>query len=207
MQPERLGDLRLALRLEVFGTGGRNESGLGETLILEGGALAHELGAGGRQLLLGLERLDLDIGVGEVEQNGLRLHALPRLREHPIDAAGGERRDEADVFRDERTGPPNLTHHFAAAHRIDPQSRSVHGRCGGLQAREKNREEDDRAGGDAALEIAAVFRYGRAGNVQTNPRSTSGYTTPARSSGTPRANRFARIARMVKHLRGWSGEA
>src|SRR2546430_9966000 len=84
MQPQRLGDLRLALRLQVFGTGGGNESGLGETLILEGGALAHELGAGGRQLLLGLERLDLDIGVGKVEQNGLRLHALQaeRSEEH-----------------------------------------------------------------------------------------------------------------------------
>src|SRR5439155_17549389 len=104
---------------------------------------------------------------------------LPRLREHPIDATGGERRDEADVFRDERTGPPNLTHHFAAAHRIDPQSRSVHGRCGGLQAREKNREEDDRAGGDAALEIAAVFRCRCTGNVQMNPRSTRSHATAA----------------------------
>src|SRR6266496_3580807 len=43
MQTERLGDLRLALRLEVFGARGRHEPGLSQTLILEVGSLAHEL--------------------------------------------------------------------------------------------------------------------------------------------------------------------
>ena len=101
--------------------------------------LSDEIGAGGRQLLLGLERLDLHVGVGKVEQHGFGFHMLPRLGEHPIDPAGGECGDEADVLRHERAGPAHLAHHLAAAHRIDPQRRPVHGGRGGLQARQEDR--------------------------------------------------------------------
>src|SRR5947207_3049077 len=165
MQPERLGDLRLALRLEVFGTRGRDQPGLGQTLILEIGSLAHQLGARRRQLLLGLKRLDLDVRIGELEQWGVRLHMLPRLSEHPIDATGGERRDEADVLRHERAGPPHLAHHLAAAHRVHEERCSLHARRRGLQAREKNRQQDDRAGTDAGLYVATGLGQGCAGDV------------------------------------------
>ncbi len=170
VRAERLRDLSLALRVEVLGAGGRDDTGLGQTLILEVGSLAHQLGACCRQLLLGLEGLDLHIGVGKVEQHGFGLHVLPGLSKDTIHPAGGESRDEPDMLGHERAGPADLTHHLAAAHRIDPERAPVHRRCRGLEAREENREQHDCAGGDSASHIPAIRRRGRAGNVQVNPR-------------------------------------
>src|SRR4029077_13083152 len=208
VRAQRLGDLGVALRLQVFGARGRHEARLREALILEIGSLAHEIGAGCREVLLGLEGLDLNVRVGEVEQHRLRRHMLPRLREHAIDAAGGERRDEADVLRHERAGPPHLAHHLAAAHRIDPQRGPVDARCRGFEAGEKNGEQQDRRGGDPASQVTAVLRHWRAGNVHDYLTKQTSYHEPAKLSCFQRTDcRRGFYPPGARRVRLWDGQS
>src|SRR5207237_7638096 len=108
------------------------------------------------------------------------LYVLPGLSEDTLHPAGGEGRDEPDMLGHERAGPADLTHHLAAAHRIDPERAPVHRRCRGLEAREENREQHDCASGDSAPHIPAIPRRRRAGNVQVNPRCPMSDADPTR---------------------------
>ncbi len=151
----------------------------GQGFLLENGAfdrdaLADELGLGGLELRVGVGHSAFDVRVGENENDAVRrddgtgaeddfVHAALRAGGEPGDVLGRERAETAD-----------LAEHLAALHFARPDEILVHGRDGGLEPREEDRDCNQRHGAagdehDAFLAlgfglIGTLDIHGRAGN-------------------------------------------
>ena len=125
-----LGAGRAARGIHELGVRGRDHAFLRKHVVLEAGVEARELGLGEGQLALGVERLELDVRVHELEQHGLLVDRLAGVDEDALDASGRDRRDPADAFGNERAAAAHLTQHRAPAHLVDPQRRALDGRRG-----------------------------------------------------------------------------
>ena len=132
---QRFGRLGVPLGVEIGGAGARDLGFLREPLRGEVGAKVDLVGTGDGELALGFERLELHVGIAQLEQHGLRLHLLPRLRQPPLHPSGGDRRDVADPLGHQGSRTTDLDDQRAALDRVDPDGRAVHARAAGLSPR------------------------------------------------------------------------
>ena len=100
---------------------------------MQTGSQIDELTLGGRELALRVERFDLHVRVGELEQHRVRLHRNTGLDEDALDARGGERGDPADVLGDERSRTADLAHHCAATHAVERHDLAIDARRRGFR--------------------------------------------------------------------------
>ena len=119
-----------------------------EHLALHLDARVHQLGLAGLQGRLGVERVALELRVRHFENHRVRLHEGTRLKKETLDAAFGCGRKHPNPRRldDERARAAHLAHHRAALDRVHPDRRLFDGRRGGFQAREAERDQQDRSG-------------------------------------------------------------
>jgi hypothetical protein len=109
---ERLGSVGIAFGVEVGRPGRCHDGLLIQSLTLQVGPKVDLVRPGGGELALGFERLQLHIGVGELQEYGLRRDLLARLGQALVDSARGDGGDPSDPLRNQGTGPPHLDHQW-----------------------------------------------------------------------------------------------
>ena len=149
---ERFGGLGVPLGVEIGGAGARDLGFLGEPLRGEVGAKVDLVGPGDGELALGFKRLELHVGIAQLEEHGLGLHLLPRLRQPPLHPSGGDRRDVADPLGHQRSRATHLDDERAALDRVDPDGRAIHARRRRLEPMEAQRGQHDRGEHEGAIE-------------------------------------------------------
>ena len=92
-----------------------------------------KLGGSGPVLRLGLDGLQLQLLVRELDQDGVRLNGRAGQGKDALDASLRCGSYEPDLLRHQRADPPNLTEHVTTRHGIDPDRRAVHRESGGVE--------------------------------------------------------------------------
>ena len=128
------------------------------------------VGLGLRQLSLRLESLELDIGIGELDEHGGGGDFLARLDVLALDAARGDGGDPADLLGDERARPANLTHHLTTRDGVDPERGRIDRRSGPVEPRQRDGDENERGERASGVEIAARVGFRGTRNVQGRAR-------------------------------------
>ena len=137
--------LHLELGLREVGLHGRRRGLLVESLPLDPDARVDEIGLAGFELLLGILRVALELGVGHLEEDRARFDLRARLPDDRLDPAVGPGRDLAGALGndDERARSAHLPQHRAALDRVGIERALVDSRCGGLEARKSQGDEQD----------------------------------------------------------------
>ena len=139
-----------------------------EQLVLQPHADAGEVGFGGAQQVLRVERLLLHTLVAQLQNLGVRFDDGAGQREDPLDAPIGGRGDPADVLGHQRAGAAHLAEHRAPLDGVGPHRAELHGRRRRLQLRETDgHEHEHEQAGDRENGASDAFLTGdgRAGNV------------------------------------------
>src|SRR5690606_19584678 len=145
----------LAQRLLVLPLDRGDRGLLRESLRLQIRPQAHELRFRRRERLLGLQDLDVHVGVAQLEDDRALVDLDPGPDMDPLDPAGRQRRDPAHVLRDQVPMAPDLPHHRAAADRVREDQGAVDPRRGRLQPGERQRDQRDRRDARADEDVAA----------------------------------------------------
>ena len=155
---EQLGArLGATLRIEPFLAPLGNGGCLGEPVAAERGLELHQLRFGVGEGTVGVERLNLDVGIRKLEDDRLGLDAVAGQQMEPLNTAGGDGRDPARVLRHERPGPANLDDHVALLHGIEPRRFDGWGR--GLEIREREGHgQEPRADDPSDNPLLSIFR-------------------------------------------------
>ena len=114
-------DLRVPLGLVVVRARGCDHALLIEQLRLEVRLQRDQRRLRAVELLFGGERLELHIGVRELDEHGGRGHGRTGSNEHALDPPGRDGRNELNPLGLERARAAHLAHHLAATNGIDPE--------------------------------------------------------------------------------------
>jgi hypothetical protein len=115
--------------------------------------------------LLGLERLDVHVRVSQLEQDRAGIDRRSRTHQDSLDAAGGERRDVADLLGHELPRSPHLAEHRSSLHLVDRERGALHAGSRGLDARERDGREDEATRQSADQDAAVSLLRGLTGDV------------------------------------------
>src|SRR5436190_1055610 len=152
---ERLGHLDLPVGVLELRAQLRDRGFLRQANLLELAPEARELTAGGGDRLVCSERLELHVGVAELNDERCWVDDDTRPDRKRFDATGGDSGDDPDVLRHERAGRADLTQQLALTDRIHPQRRALNVRSGGLEPADDDRNDHDgkhaRTPGDVLL--------------------------------------------------------
>ncbi len=136
----RQGLLRLHLQLCAFvvRAGASERHALIELLALQAHPGVRQSGARGFELEACRRSFLQKIGIGALGDHGIRLHGGSGADEDAFHARLRLHREPSDLARDQCARPAHLNEHFAPMNLVDPQHGLRDGRCGGLQARERD---------------------------------------------------------------------
>lgn len=126
----------IELRIVIGGLGAGDGSLVIKALGGELNAQITQFGFGRFELPFGIEHALLNIGVGQFHQNRVGLDRGAGQDKDPFHAAGVERRDPENLFRNQRAIATDLAEHVASLHCIRPDLGLLYGRRGRLEARE-----------------------------------------------------------------------
>lgn len=112
-------------RLPRLGRDPRRGRPLVEELALEAHPELRVAGVGRPGLRLRVPRLRLKLGVGELEDDGVRRNLRPGQENQALDPGLGLGRDPADVLGHERPEPAHLAHQLPPLHGVDDDRRPV----------------------------------------------------------------------------------
>jgi len=123
------------LRLQRGEPGARRQR-----VALGGGAQVDQIRLRLGQLALGIERLQHDVGVRELEEDGALLDRRARPQRDALDPPGGVRGDQPDLLRHQRPGPLHFAQHRPALDAICPERAPVHDGRRRPQPGQRNRD-------------------------------------------------------------------
>ena len=165
---ERVNDERLAHRAVVLrakrGDGGILRQELLPPLVPERCERAVRL----RKLLLILEQRQSDVGVAQLDDDGIRRHRLSRTHRQCLDAAPGDCGNDLDMFRHERARRVHGAGHLAPLRHAEPQRAALDRRRRRLEPADCHRHGDDRQNPDGGEDVPLGFLRRIALDIQWN---------------------------------------
>jgi hypothetical protein len=149
--------LDLSRGVAIVGLDAGNERFLGEALGFKGRLKIHEFGFGGRQLPLGIEPLELHIGVAQLDQSRVRFDLCSRLDVDRFDPTRGHGCDDPDLLRHEGPGTPDLAHHVPLSNAVDEDCGAIHRGSGGFETRKPHGDHDHGDDSRRREEVSTTF--------------------------------------------------
>ena len=141
----------------------RYQGSLIETVTLEAGLELNQRGLGVGVLAVGVQGLNLDVGVGQLHQDRPRFHDGAGQVEDLFDPARRDGGDPPDVFGHERPGAADFAEHLSLDDRVEVDGSPLHRRNRrpepGERYRHHDQAHDDRAADEVPLHALGLVAY------------------------------------------------
>ena len=115
------------------------------------------VGLGAFELVFGVQRVALQRGIAQFQNDAVGFHDGARAQDNPVHARIRLCRDPADVFRNECAEATNFAKHGPPFYLVGPNRSAVDGRSGRAQTRKPESDTSDEQNGDGGVQDASNF--------------------------------------------------